>query len=194
VSDRFVTLLRHGEVAGGPRFRGPGDDPLTTRGRAQLDDFFARFGGWDRLIASPSRRCREPASALAAQMGIGLTIDPDLAERGFGEWNGRAAAEIPAPDLARFYRDPSAFTPAGAEPLDVFARRVRRSWSARVAAESRNALLLTHGGVIRLIIAEVLHLPMASLGLIEVPYACATRIRVPAAPGRPSLICHGSLD
>jgi broad specificity phosphatase PhoE len=193
LSDRFITLLRHGEVVGGPRFRGPLDDPLTPRGRGQLDAAFAQLGGWDRLVASPSRRCRGPATALAERLAIPLVIDQDLAERGFGSWNGRRAAEIPETHLARFYADPGTFNPVGAEPMDEFALRVRRSWLRLLAGANPSTLLLTHGGVIRLIVSEVLQLPTASLGLIEVPYACITRIRVPEAPGRPSLIFHGDL-
>jgi broad specificity phosphatase PhoE len=190
VTDRFVTLLRHGEVTGGARFRGPSDDPLSPRGRAQLEAAFDRTPNWTGLLASPSRRCREPAAALAERLGMPLTIDPGLAERGFGDWNGRRAADIPQSDLMDFYADPASFTPPGAEPLEAFARRVGRAWKHRLGDAKDETLLLTHGGVIRVIIAQVLGMPLASLTLIEVPYACRTRIRVPDEPGRPSLVSH----
>lgn len=191
MTDRFVTLLRHGEVSGGARFRGPSDDPLSPRGRAQLEAAFTRTGRCERVVASPSRRCREPASGLAERLGVTLTIDPDLSERCFGDWNGRRAEELPQSDLLAFYSDPGSFTPPGAEPLDEFARRVRRSWSHHRIGTSGDTLILTHGGVIRVIVADMLRTPPASLGLIEVPYACRTRIRLPDPPGRPSLISHG---
>jgi len=191
MTDRFVTLLRHGEVSGGARFRGPSDDPLSPRGRAQLETAFTRTQSWERVVASPSRRCREPATALAQRLGVTLTVDPDLSERCFGDWNGRRAAELPQSDLLAFYADPTSFKPPGAEPLDEFARRVRQYWHHQRIDTTGDTLILTHGGVIRLIVADVLGIPMASLGLIEVPYACLTRIRLPAPPGRPSLISHG---
>jgi broad specificity phosphatase PhoE len=192
MSDGFVTLLRHGEVAGGERFRGPSDDPLSKRGREQLEAACAGPRGWTRLIASPSRRCRDPASALAERLGIPMRIDPGLTERGFGDWNSRRATEVPESDLMEFYADPTAFTPPRAEPLESFALRVGRSWTRLLWDAQGETLVVTHGGVIRVIIAGVLQMPLKTLGLIEVPYACRTRIRVPEAPGQPSLISHGT--
>jgi broad specificity phosphatase PhoE len=51
--------------------------------------------------------------------------------------------------------------------------------------------LLTHGGVIRVILGEILGLPDDRLILIEVPPACRTRVRLPREGGKPSLIAHG---
>jgi broad specificity phosphatase PhoE len=194
VSDRFLTLVRHGEVVGGGRFRGPSDEPLTEKGSAQVRSVFSRASGWDQLFSSPARRCREPAAALAELLGVPLTLEADLAERDFGAWSGCETKAIPECELLRFYANPLAFAPPGAEPLDTFARRVGGCWSRLLEGLTGRALVLTHGGVIRVLIAEVLQIPLARLGLIEVPHACVTRIRVPREPGLPSIMSHGALD
>lgn len=190
MTDRFVTLVRHGEVEGGDRFRGPSDEPLSARGRAQLEHALATNERWSLVLTSPARRCHEPAEALARRIGVELRVMPELAERGFGAWHGQSAAEIAPERLMGFYADPDRGAPEDAEPLDAFQARARRAWQQLLALHG-DLLVLTHGGMIRALVAEVLGIPASHLALIEVPPACRTRIRVPEAPGRPSLMSHG---
>lgn len=191
MSDRFLTFVRHGEVAGGPRFGRSTDLTLTARGHAQLALVLEPPARWDAVASSPALRCRSPAEDLAQRLRLPLVIDPELAERDFGAWDGLPAEALDPADLARFYADPVGFTPPGAEPLGDFVARVGRAFRRRIDAGAGHGLVLTHGGVIRAVLAEVLSLPLAALLLIEVPHACVTRIRVPVAPWRPSLIAHG---
>jgi alpha-ribazole phosphatase len=53
------------------------------------------------------------------------------------------------------------------------------------------SLVVTHGGVIRVIVGEVLQMPPPALLLLEVPHACRTRIRLPVGDGLPSLVLDG---
>jgi len=198
-ADRFLTLLRHGEVIGGGRFRGTHDDPLAPRGQAQLAaaiaaETVAGRGDWDAILCSPARRCAAFAADLAAAHHRPLRCLPALRERGFGAWEGQRAEQLPTADLARFWADPLGFDPPGAEPFANFRARVSAGWQALLADPPRHALLLTHGGVVRVILGEVLGLSAAALLLIEVPPACCTRLRLPSGSGRPSLIAHGALD
>lgn len=189
--DAYINLLRHGESVGGYRFPGDGDEPLSSRGRSQVRGVVARLPHPSRLVSSPARRCREPAAELAERLGVALSLDPDLAERDFGEWGGRRATDISDADLSRFFADPAGFTPPGAEPMAAFAARVSRSWSRLRGCADGETLVMTHGGVVRVVLAQVLEIPLPSLGRIEVPFAGMTRIRVPPPPGRPSLVSHG---
>lgn len=191
MSDRFVDLLRHGEVEGGPCFRGRRDDPLSTRGLEQLREATALDPGWTALISSPARRCVDFARVLASRLGIEPQILPELAERDFGDWEGLIAAQIPAPSLSRFWDDPTGFTPPGGEPHAAFRERVLGGWRRIDAQSTPHALVLTHGGVVRLLLAELLGLPARALLQIEVAPASLSRLRLPAPPGRPSLMRHG---
>ncbi len=116
---------------------------------------------------------------------------PALGERGFGAWEGVSADEVPIEDLSRFWADPLGYTPPGAEPFSAFRERVRGGWQAVLHGDARHPLVVTHGGVVRVIIGEVLGLAAEALLLIEVPPACRTRLRLPVGGGRPSLISHG---
>ncbi|WP_295388782.1 histidine phosphatase family protein [uncultured Thiodictyon sp.] len=192
MTDRFITLVRHGEVQGGARFRGGQDDPLSAAGWAQLRRAAALAPDLTRIASSPSRRCAEFARTLAAERERPLALVEALAERRFGDWEGLAADQIPAADLARFWDDPVGYTPPGAEPFMDFRARVLAAWQGLIEGDGPHTLVLTHGGVLRVILAQVLGMADGAGLLLEVPYACVTRLRLPAPPGRPSLMAHGA--
>lgn len=170
-----LDLLRHGETTGGNGFRGSTDDQLTEHGQAQMQQALAAVGGWDLVISSPLQRCRVFAEQFAAERGLPLRIEADLRELHFGEWEGRNAAEILFEDeqaLGKFWNDPYAFTPPAAEPVRDFANRVLSSVQ-RLNDEltGQRVLLITHGGVMRLLLARARGLPEAHLLQVEVPHA-----------------------
>jgi len=189
--DRFADLLRHGAVDGGGRFRGTSDDRLSPLGLEQMRAITEGEGNWDAIFSSPARRCAEYALELASQLGLTLKLMPELGERRFGDWENRTAAEIPVAELKRFWDDPVGFTPPGAEPFDELRERALGGWSRVLAHPVRFPLVITHGGVIRIILGRVLDIPATALLRIEVPPACRARLRVPAGEGRPSLMFHG---
>jgi len=193
-SDRFVDLLRHGDVIGGGRFRGASDGRLSPAGLARMRSVVESLTGWDILFSSPARRCAELAQELAAERGLKLELMSELSERRFGAWENRFAAEIPSTELKRFWDDPVGFTPPGAEPFDALRERVVRGWRRILGSQARFPLVITHGGVIRIILGQVLDIPPDALLRIEVPPASRTRLRVPVGGGRPSLVFHGGMD
>jgi broad specificity phosphatase PhoE len=192
MSDCIISLLRHGEVEGGARFRGGQDDALSAAGWAQLWAASVLAPGIAAVVSSPARRCADFAQALAVELGgLPLDLSPAFAERHFGDWEGLAAHEIPSADLTCFWNDPVGYTPPGAEPLADFRRRVLDGWQALREGCAGDTLVLTHGGVVRVILAQVLGMTDWSGLLVEVPPACLSRVRLPAPPGRASLISHG---
>lgn len=196
MSEHLLDLLRHGETVGSNRFRGRLDDPLTDRGWAEMRTAVATVApepdGWRRIISSPAERCRGFAESVARERKLPLDIVPALAERDFGDWEGLTPDAIDPTDLTRFWTDPENYTPPGAESLPRFRARVHRGWQRLLDEDHGHALLITHGGVIRSILAEVLGMPADRLLLIEVPHACRTRLRLPGDGWRPSLVAHGA--
>lgn len=179
----IVDLIRHGEPAGGPMFRGSQNDPLSELGWQQMLAGIANEETWDRVVTSPLLRCRQFAQRLADDRSIPLVQDDRLREISFGAWEGRTAAAIMAEDaeaLTRFWADPVAHPPPGGEPMAGFHGRVRDAWHhwCREAAGQR-ILLVCHGGVIRTILAEVMSMPLSrSFSALAVPYACRSQIRI----------------
>jgi broad specificity phosphatase PhoE len=190
MSDRFVDLLRHGEAQGGARFRGGHDDPLSGLGWEQMFRATTPTANWTGILCSPSLRCADFGRRLVETHGLPLTIDAALSERRFGAWEGLAAHQIPADQLTRFWDDPVGYTPPDAETFMAFRERVLTAWRNLLSASDSHPLLITHGGVIRVLVAEVLRMPDAASLLFEVPPACLTRLRIPPLPGHPSLMFH----
>jgi broad specificity phosphatase PhoE len=193
MTDRYISLLRHGEPQGGGRFRGGHDDPLSDAGWAQMWAQ-VRTGGLDyrldRVVSSPARRCAEFARRLCEERALPLVLEPRLGERRFGDWEGLAAHQIPADQLTRFWDDPVAYTPPNAEPFSAFRDRVLAGWGDLLTGDAPHTLVITHGGGVRVILARLLGLADDSGLLIEVPPAALSRVRVPMDPGRPSLMGH----
>lgn len=163
----ILHLLRHGETEQGGGLRGSLDDALTEAGWAQLRAAVQADEHWDALVSSPLQRCARFAEELAAARGLPLQLEPGLQELHFGEWEGRTAAQLmetDADDLGRFWADPYAFTPPGGEPLPTFETRVLDALQ-RLHAEyrERQLLVVTHGGVMRLLLARARGLPREQL-------------------------------
>lgn len=198
-ADRVTTidLLRHGEPEGGQRYRGTVDDPLSARGWDQLRAAVHRPGPWQVIVSSPLRRCAAFAAALAAERGLALELEPGFREMGFGDWEGRTAAEITAATpgaLERFWEDPVRHPPPGGETLPECAGRIAVAWQALLQRHGgRHILLIGHGGMIRLVLQQMLDMPLERIWRLEVPYACHSRIRVygAGAAATPVLVSHG---
>ena len=168
-----IGLLRHGEVQGGSRFRGRLDDPLTPQGLAQMWTACDGSGRWQRVLSSPLRRCSEFATAYAQRYGLPLEHDPRLQEIDFGDWEGLSAADVHArfPEaLGRFWADPERHPPPHGEPLGDFAQRVLATWQGIVETRS-DTLVVTHGGVIRILLCHLRGLPLKEASRLEVAHA-----------------------
>lgn len=179
-----LDLLRHGETTHGGGFRGSLDDQLTGQGWAQMRAAVAEAGPWDLLVSSPLLRCAVFADELGAQRKLPVMLEPDLRELHFGDWEGRSAAELMETDgaaLGRFWADPYGFNPPGGEPLAAFEQRVLAAVERlqRRYAEQR-LLLITHGGVMRLLLARARGLARAELLQVEVAHGALHRLRLVA--------------
>lgn len=177
-----VGLLRHGEVAGGNRFRGHTDDPLTPIGLSQMYAAIADSGRWDWVISSPLIRCAEFARAFSRQNSLPLTFDTHLKEMHFGAWEGRSAAELMAetPEaLTHFWQDPDASPPPCGESLARFQARVLDGWNnLRSAHAGQRVLIVTHGGVIRVLLCHVFEVPVSRWHAFEVPHGQLHDLRI----------------
>ncbi|MDO8709362.1 MULTISPECIES: alpha-ribazole phosphatase family protein [Pseudomonas] len=167
-----LDLLRHGETELGGGLRGSLDDALTDKGWAQMRAAVVEQGPWDRLISSPLQRCARFAHELGAQLELPVHLDKDLQELHFGAWEGQSAAalmETDAEGLGLFWADPYAFTPPEGEPVEDFSTRVLAAVARLHAAYAgERILLISHGGVMRLLLAQARGLPREQLLNVEV--------------------------
>ena len=177
-----LDLLRHGETELGGGLRGSLDDALTAAGWAQMRAAVAEAGPWDRIVSSPLQRCARFAQELADQLALPLHMDADLQELHFGEWEGRSATQLMETDaesLGLFWANPYAFTPPKAEPLTAFSARVLAAVERlHQACAGQRVLLISHGGVMRLLLAQARGLPREQLLQVEVGHGALLTLQV----------------
>jgi len=154
-----ILLLRHGETDWNrepARCLGWAEVHLNENGRAQARDQGRALAGrgLELIVTSHLARARETAEIVRAQLGgePPLIVDPRLAETHRGEWETRLFSEIALeePEAWQHYREhPDSFRFPGGESLADQQRRVLAALRD-VARGGRAALLVTHGGSIRL--------------------------------------------
>jgi probable phosphoglycerate mutase len=138
------------------RCQGWAEVELNEVGRAQARDLGRALEGRgvELIVSSHLVRARETAEILHAELGgeLPFVVDPRLAESHRGEWETRRFSSIIREESAtwRHYRErPETFRFPGGESLEAQQRRVL-ACLRDCALDGRSALLVTHGGSIRL--------------------------------------------
>ncbi len=176
-----IDLLRHGEVeATGWAFRGSTDLPLSKQGWEQMRAVAALLDPLDQIATSPLQRCRLFAGDLAAGMQTEPVSLNGMREMDFGTWENRSFEDLEAGYgalLHQFWQSPVGIQPPGGEAFDAFARRIMACWQTWLQSGSgHHRLLVAHGGVIRVLLAHLLDMPMAALWRLHLPYASWSRV------------------
>jgi alpha-ribazole phosphatase len=177
-----LDLLRHGETELGGGLRGSLDDALTEKGWAQMRAAVVEGGPWQRIVSSPLQRCARFAAELGEQLDLPVQLDKDLQELHFGAWEGQSAAalmETDAEALGLFWADPYSFTPPQGEPVSEFSSRVLAAVARlHTAYAGERVLLISHGGVMRLLLAQARGLPREQLLNVEVAHGALFALKV----------------
>jgi len=171
-----VGLLRHGSVDGIDCFRGRTDTALSKAGHQQMwQTIESSPCQWRKIVSSPLTRCAEFATQYAKEHALPVDVVPAFEELNFGAWEGRTSEEIYAQDpaaLSRFWQAPLTNTPPQGEPLSEFQDRVLTAWNHIVSGDlNKPVLIITHGGVIRVILSYLLERPVEKLLELQVPHA-----------------------
>lgn len=179
----LVSVLRHGAVEGRPFvYRGRQDDPLAESGWRQMEAMVMAAPPFDAIASSPLQRCQAFAQHLAARHGVPLHLSPAFQEMAFGDWEGltpeEAAQRHPA-EHALFRFAAGTVSAPGGENLIAVRRRVRAGWNAWLAdAQGGHRLLITHAGVMRALLIELLGLPTSHVYRIALPEAAHFRVSI----------------
>lgn len=163
----YLDFLRHGETSLSHTLRGKTDDALTAKGWMQMQSTIAHAEqvsqAWDVIYSSPLQRCRLFAEEWAEQKQLPLYIEPNLQEMDFGEWEAQSTErlyQLYPDELAQFWQTPLSFTPPQAESLLTFKSRVLESvetLTQQMYAQGWiRALIISHGGVIKLLKCQAL--------------------------------------
>ena len=163
----YLDFLRHGETSLSHTLRGRTDDALTAKGWSQMRSTITQSEqtgqAWDVIYSSPLQRCRLFAEQWAEQKQLPLYIEQNLQEIDFGEWEAQSTErlyQLYPDELAQFWQTPLSFTPPQAESLLTFKSRVLESvetLTQQMYAQGwTRALIISHGGVIKLLKCQAL--------------------------------------
>jgi probable phosphoglycerate mutase len=159
---RIVFVARHGETDWNAtqRWQGHTDVPLNDTGRAQARALAERLRGEELAgaVASDLSRASETARIVAQALDVPFVYaDADLRERAYGVFEGldRTACETQQPEAwAAWLEDRK--PPPGAESDEALRTRIVAAVSRvaeQVARDDAAALVVTHGGALRALVA-----------------------------------------
>jgi broad specificity phosphatase PhoE len=150
-----IYLCRHGQTEWNRerRLQGQTEADLTPLGRLQaaamadlLHDLIAREPAADwRIVASPLRRARDTAQAIATRLGLTLEFDDRLMELTVGEWEGRLYADVHRENPEAFKSPEWFFTAPGGETYEQIMARVSGWLSEQTAEPERRLIVVSHG-------------------------------------------------
>ncbi|MDO3647510.1 histidine phosphatase family protein [Nocardia mangyaensis] len=172
-----LILVRHAQPDRVVSTTAAADPGLTEVGRGQaarVPDALAAHQ-IARIVSSPQRRARDTATPTATARALPVDIIDDLAE-----YDRDLPAYIPIEDAKTDFADAYARIKAGLLPEQIdgpaFTARVLASVEALVAdtAPTDTVVAFAHGGVINVLLADVLALPRPLTFPID--YCSITRI------------------
>lgn len=205
----IVDFIRHGEPEGGDILRGRVDPVLTDLGWSQMQKATGLCDqhrpstitpDWSEIISSPLKRCRFFAEQVASNTNVPITIVEQWQEIDYGDWDGMLISEwrkIAADQFKAFREDLSALAPPNGEDYLKFKDRVLSAWNALATREDGSHLLVvTHGGVLRVVLPTVLGMPLNRSFPLHIPFACFSRVRLDIENDKinASLILHNGAE
>lgn len=197
--------MRHGEPEGGDILRGRINPVLTDLGwqqmrmAASLDSSFmatSKTPPWDRVISSPLARCREFAKRAAIAAQTACHVEEKWQEIDYGDWDGMPMSrwrQEAAAQFREFREDITALCPPNGEAFMLFRARILAAWQqVSELQEANHVLVVTHGGVMRVVLPSVLGMPLNRSFPLHIPFACISRIKLTWTDGKlsASLIFH----
>jgi alpha-ribazole phosphatase/probable phosphoglycerate mutase len=194
-----IYLIRHGETEGAEtkRYKGHIDVPLSEKGVEQMRRLSAFISAKAQKCKSPKvtsalpdfcasalisvycsdlSRAIKSAELIAKPHGIKPMILPELRERNFGIWEGMSFDEIKEqwPDAFNSWAsNPLKFCPMGGEStIEVRDRAVKAFNNIIKQHNGHNIAIVSHGGINRIVLCELLGVPLENIFRVEQDYAC----------------------
>ena len=182
-----VYLIRHGETedADSRRYKGRIDVPLSENGVEQikrLADYFFQNSELKAVYCSGLIRSVRSADIIAEPYGLKPVIVEGLKERNFGVWEGMSFDEIKEkwPDaFDAWAKNPLRFSPMeGESTIEVRERALKAFDEIMKKHNGDNIAIVAHGGINRVILCELLGMPLENIFRIEQDFAALNVIEL----------------
>ena len=168
MNNTVLILIRHGETLWNTQLRMQGslDSDLTLKGESQIK----ALGEWmkeipfDYLYCSDSGRARKTAEAISKYTGHTLNIDKRLREKNLGIFEGLTSEEARErnPETFQLFKTAGAnyVIDQGESTQQLLDRALEAIEKIRLRHPQKVAVLVTHGGVLRVLMKHVLGIPL----------------------------------
>ncbi len=179
-----IFLLRHGHIefsgteSDGPkRFLGQTDAPLNHTGREQARIWQSELAekNLTKIYASDLVRCAETARIIAGNGAVGIRLLPSLREINLGTLEGLSMdfvrTEFPE-EWKKRGDDLLHYRPEGGESFADLRDRVLPAFETIAREHEGNILIVAHAGVIRMILCQILGIPVSNLFRIGQSHGC----------------------
>jgi broad specificity phosphatase PhoE len=183
----IILLVRHGHVEGirPERFRGHADLALTETGRRQAELLTRRIASqWapSLIYTSPLQRCVATGAAIARACGIPSEPLTGLGDLNYGAWQSLTYDDARAkdPDLfSAWFKTPQLVGfPDGESLQDVAARTANLLRFVLSRNEADTLVLVSHDSVNRVLLTQVLDMPLSAYWRIVQNPCCINEIEV----------------
>lgn len=172
--------MRHGDTGLKGRYVGSSDVPLSPLGFKQTRELCAYLSTipFDIVLCSPMLRCRQSIEALQRKDVLYYDF---LKEIDFGVWEKKSFDEI-AGDykglVDKWAKQDENFVFPGGEAMSSFYERIARCTQHLRTIEEKEILVVCHGGIIRHLICELLHIPKENYLLFDVAPGCYSTVKL----------------
>lgn len=129
---------------------------------------------FDAIYTSPLQRCLK----LATVLGLGDSVeDARLMELNFGDWETRAWDDISRDVFDAWAHDYANLAPPNGETFAQLQQRVLSFLEdLKLENSGKHILIVTHGGLIRTLLAHVLNMELKGLFRFNIDYASVTEL------------------
>lgn len=176
-----IFLLRHGDTGLTGRYVGASDVDISIEGREQVSllSMELKEHNFDQVFLSPMKRCRQTFDVLG--LSCDVQVSDNLKEIDFGLWELKSFSEILKTDkdlIDNWVNSPATFSFPGGESIKRFRSRVATFSHEILKNENEKVLVISHGGVIRLLICIWLKISTDNYLLFDIKPGAYSKINL----------------
>ena len=179
----MIYLARHGDIGLGKekRYIGQLDLSLSALGKEQalsLENLFCQIP-LDNIYCSDLRRSQQTAEIVASGCKVVPKACVGLRELNMGDWDGELFSTIKTKYPAEYKKrggDIANYTPPKGESFSDCSHRVIPLFENLAQSAETTILIIGHAGVNRVIICNILGIPLDNVFRIEQNYGCLNLI------------------
>lgn len=181
-----VILVRHAHSTANLKGILAGRDnrvALSPRGKQEAEELAEHLDlfEFDGIFSSPLRRCRETIAPFLERRGSKALYLDGLLEMEYGDWSGKPLASLAKEDLWKSIQTrPSTVRFPHGESFSEMSLRANQTVLDRAKGKKR-ILVVSHGDVIKSMVAFHLGLSLDQFQRISIDPASVTTVRLPSS-------------